>query len=59
MAMLTRSQFYTTLQSMRTLRPISLSIATLLVVALQLGAQSQQEPRLAVTGTFRPAGFKW
>jgi DMSO/TMAO reductase YedYZ molybdopterin-dependent catalytic subunit len=35
---------------MRNLRPISLSIATLLVVALQLGAQSQQEPRLAVTG---------
>lgn len=35
---------------MRNLRPISLSIAALLVVALQLGGQSQQEPRLAVLG---------
>jgi len=43
-------KFGTTLQRMRQRRRILVSVAILLLSALQMAAQSAQEPRLAVTG---------
>ena len=48
--MLTQHKFYTTLQRMKQRQRISLSIAALLLSALQMAGQSAQEPKLAVTG---------
>ena len=48
--LLTKRNFYTTLQDMRHLRPISLLITTLLFAAIQLAAQSAPELNLVVTG---------
>src|SRR3984893_10436676 len=47
---LTQRKFYTTLQRMKQRERISLSIAALLLSALQMAGQSTQEPKLAVTG---------
>ena len=47
---MTRRKFCTTLQSMKQRRRISLSIATLLLSALQMAGQSAQESKLAVMG---------
>jgi len=47
---LTQRPFYTTLQGMRHIRPISLSIAILLPCVLHSGAQSAPEAKLVVTG---------
>ena len=47
---LTQRKFYTTLQRMRQRRRILVSVAILLLCALQMAAQLAQEPKLAVTG---------
>jgi len=47
---LTQRKFYTTLQRMRQRWRILVSVAILLLSALQMAAQSAQEPKLAVTG---------
>jgi DMSO/TMAO reductase YedYZ molybdopterin-dependent catalytic subunit len=47
---LTQRKSYTTLQRMKQRQRISLSIAALLLSALQMAGQSAQEPKLAVTG---------
>jgi DMSO/TMAO reductase YedYZ molybdopterin-dependent catalytic subunit len=47
---LTQRKFYTTLQRMRQRRRIFVSVAILLLSALQMAAQSAQESKLAVTG---------
>jgi DMSO/TMAO reductase YedYZ molybdopterin-dependent catalytic subunit len=47
---LTQRKFYKTPQRMKQPQRISLSIAALLLSALQMAGQSAQEPKLAVTG---------
>jgi DMSO/TMAO reductase YedYZ molybdopterin-dependent catalytic subunit len=47
---LTQRKFYKTPQRMKQRRRISLSVATLVLSALQMAGQSAQEPKLAVTG---------
>jgi DMSO/TMAO reductase YedYZ molybdopterin-dependent catalytic subunit len=47
---LTQRKFYKTPQRMKQRQRISLSIAALLLSALQMAGQSAQEPKLAVTG---------
>ena len=47
---LTQRPLYTTLQGMRNIRPISLSIAILLLCVLHSGAQSAPEAKLVVSG---------